>query len=463
MTQTINFDYQPLPVHAGFHQSLAYERALFGAFGSGKTFGGIAEVIAWCLEQPGIEGLVSRKTVAELRDTTEKEFFAMLPPELAAAGTTRRTGGHTERFIFPNGSHVLFRSIDDWNKLRSMNLGFIFFDEADEFDEETYMGMKSRVRQVHPTAEGKALGAGKIRRRGVWTASNPGGHNWLWRKFVKEGARDSEFWRSTSFDNPYLPPDFIASLLEYPDPWIRRYVLCQFDDFAGQIYEDWGWDTHVVDPPKVDRDNVYWMGMDPGTRSPTAGLWVYVTPERRLIGVAEYEQPHRQVHQHVEEWRKIEALYAPNVRRRIADPSIATKDRGNNMGLDTQYSRQGYHFDMGPKSYGDRIPALGAMISQGRFKLSKNCPLTYEAIKDYKWAELTPQQKMKKAEASEKPVKYNDHLVDTSQYLASIWVPPMSKANKPKRNVDSDVHDMIRKKVDTDRKRRAQMGQGVVV
>jgi hypothetical protein len=63
---------------------------------------------------------------------------------------------------------VLFRSIDDWNKHRSLNVGFIAFDEADEFDEETYQGMLSRVRQSDPTPEGIAYGAKKITRRGVW-------------------------------------------------------------------------------------------------------------------------------------------------------------------------------------------------------------------------------------------------------------------------------------------------------
>lgn len=103
-----------MPVHRNFHESTSYERMLFGAFGSGKTYAVIAEAIAWCLEQPGIRGLIIRKTVPELRDTTEPIFRELLPPDLWSAGEERRSGGHMERFVFPNGSTVQFRSLDDW-------------------------------------------------------------------------------------------------------------------------------------------------------------------------------------------------------------------------------------------------------------------------------------------------------------------------------------------------------------
>lgn len=107
----VSFEYTPLPVHEAFHRSTSYERMLFGAFGSGKTYAVIAEAIAWCLEQPGIRGLIARKTVPELRDTTEPIFKELLPPELWKVGVERKSGGHMESFTFPNGSVVLFRLV----------------------------------------------------------------------------------------------------------------------------------------------------------------------------------------------------------------------------------------------------------------------------------------------------------------------------------------------------------------
>src|SRR6476469_9427334 len=98
MANAITFDYRPIPVHEPFHRSTAYERCLFGAFGSGKTYSICAEAIAFGLEQPGSRILITRRTIPELRDTTETVFFDILPSELFRAGEAKRIGGHFERF-----------------------------------------------------------------------------------------------------------------------------------------------------------------------------------------------------------------------------------------------------------------------------------------------------------------------------------------------------------------------------
>lgn len=469
----IRFEYKPLPVHVDFHQATSYERCLFGAFGSGKTYAIVAEAIAWCLEQPGIRGVMCRYTIPELRDSLEPIFFEMLPNELYAAGEVKKSGGHVERFIFPNGSEVLFRSLQDWERHRSLNVGFIAYDEANLIDEETYQGMKSRVRQRDITSLARQLGyTHEITRRGIWLATNPSGHDWVWERFVNkvnaENQRiDTAYFRSTSLDNPYLPPEYVESLLAYPEPWVRRYVLCGFDDFGGSIYPDWQWDTHVVDPlkGKYDKTNVFWMGMDPGTRNPTAGLWVYVDrPKRLLVGVAEYQESYSAAVQHAANWRKIEAEHNMTVRRRIADPNINTHDRGSNNTLSDQYRRLGYTFQLGPRQHKDRIPMLGSLIALGRFKVTKDCPNTYEAIKGYRWEDLTPHQRAKGTDPKEAPKKHNDHLVDCAQYVASQWVSPTkyqppAEFLTPQQELSQDIHAAIRKQTSRKRQRRSTSHQ----
>lgn len=433
--RTIEFDYKALPVHAPFHIDASPERFLFGAFGSGKSYAICAEAIAWCLEQPGIRGLIARRTVPELRDTTEQVFFEILPHELRMAGKVKRSGGHVESFTFPNGSVVLFRAVDEWEKFKSLNIGFMAIDEADEFDEESYQGLLSRVRQREPTPEGQALGATEITRRGVWTASNPAGHNWCWRRAVNEKtkAEGVAYFRSTSFDNPYLPPEYFDYLLQYPRQWVRRYVLCQFDDFAGQIYEEWNAEDHILRKDlKLGSHNIYWMGLDPGTRDPTAGLWVVVDLDgsisgrpRTLIGVDEYEANDLAANVHAKRWRQIEAQHKMNVKWRVADPgAINVRDRGSNMRLSDQYRRLGYHFALGPKDDKDRIPMLGQLIQMRRFLLTPRCEKTYEAIKGYQWEDLTPAMKRKGVDAPERPLHHNTHLVCCAQYLSSKFVQP---------------------------------------
>ena len=449
----IRFEYQPLPIHVGFHTSTEPERHLFGAFGSGKSYALCAESIAWCLEQPGIRGLIVRKTIPELRDTTETVFFDILPHELYRLGEVKRLGGHVSEFVFPNGSKVLFRGIDDWNKHKSLNVGFIAWDEADEFDPDTFEGMSSRVRQKDLTSEAVALGyRGQITRRGQWTASNPAGHNWLYDRAVNPKTKQpgTGWWRSTSFDNPHLPPEYLQRLLQYPEPWVRRYVLCQFDDFGGQIYEDWSWDTHVIEPLRGYPEGAgFWMAMDPGTRNPTAALWcVADVKNRTIVAVAEYQEPGVAAIPHARAWRTIEAKHRLKIGWRVADPNINTRDRGTMTSLADQYRRLGFTFQPGPKDYPDRIPSLGNLIHQRRFLVTRDCPQTYEAIKNYKWADITPARRASGEDAREVPLKKNDHLVDCAQYLASRWTAPLlPSAPAPEENWSTEIHRAIRKQL----------------
>lgn len=458
----VNFDYSPMRVHYPFHQSTSYERMLFGAFGSGKTYAIVAEAIAWCLEQPGIRGLIARKTVPELRDTTEPIFKSLMPPDLWARCEVRRSGGHIESVIFPNGSVVYFRSLDDWNKHRSLNVGFIAYDECNEIDEETYQGMASRVRQREITAEARTAGYHhEITRRGIWGATNPSGKDWLWRRFHTASphrAKNVEMFISTTLDNPYLPPEYVESLLAYPKPWVQRYVLCQFDDFAGRIYDEWNEARHLIRQPDWKlwtpsdlHGRVFWHGMDPGTQNPTAGLWVWVDAEhRRLVGVAEYEEAGLAADTHATAWRQVEARQQMNVRWRVADPnSITQRDRGTQMSLQTQYAKLGYNFNLGTASEKDRIPALAHLIHLNRFVVTGNCPKTFEAIKQYQWKDLTPGQRKTGEDPKETPLKKNTHLVECAQYIAGREAPGFKDKEIRRRTqtFQTEVQDAIHKQL----------------
>lgn len=466
-----------LPVHVPFHQSRARERINWGAVGSGKSYAVCDEAIKLCLAYPGISGLVTRKTAPELRDTTERVFQSRVPPELWAAGKLTRAGGHFERFLFPNGSEVIFRSIDDWNKHKSLNLGFICWDELSEFDEDTYLGMLSRLRQKDITPEARALGyTHKITDQWSFAATNPAGHDWVWRLFhpdSPERRQGVDVFYSTTLDNPYLPPSYVQSMLEMPEWYVKRFVLCQFDDFAGQIYAEWSWDRHVLAGAKrpiwtPTFRPVCWMGMDPGTENPTAAVWVWQDIEnRRLVGIAEYQRAGVAVDTHVEAWRQIEARKNMMVRWRVADPNAITqRDRGTAISLQTQYAKLGYNFTLGASSPDARIPALAHLIHTNRFVVTEDCPQTFEAIKNYQWKDLTPAQKARGEDPAQEPLKKNTHLVECAQYLAGREVPQLKfDPRKHPKDFNEEIHRAIKKQLGRKAKarRRRRPGSGVIV
>jgi hypothetical protein len=465
---SVTVPYAPNPAQAPFHRSRAFERLLVGGFGSGKSYTIVAEAIAWMLEQPGIRGCIARATVPALKASTEAIFIDLLPPELWEKCQTSKSGGHFDTITFPNGSEVQFKSLHDWKRLRSINYGFLAIDEADEIDNETYEGMLARIRQVDPTAAGRKQGATKITRRGVWMAMNPSGHSWHWERFVRDAAgTDREWFRTTSLDNPYLPPEYIETLLTYPPQWIKRYVLAAWDDFAGQIYEAWS-DRSIVPrypidalarAPQYPAHSTFWMGLDPGMRDPTAGLWVCVErqPRFRLVGVAEYQEASLDVVEHTRAFRRIESKHRLKVTKRIADPNrINIRDNTTPTKLSDAYRRRGYNFSLGPSRFDDRIPALGTLIANGQFVVTDDCPMTYESIRDARWKDLMPAAAARGEAPPDEPEKgKNRHLCDAAEYLAGQHKAPVRAAPV----YPDHMPDWQREVLDTIRKDKAKAAQ----
>lgn len=440
---------KPLPIHIPFHMSDAKYRVAFGAVGSGKSYAGCDEAIKWCLQYPGIEGMITRKTAPELRDTTERVFASRMPPELWnwSKGALRKAGGHFESFTFPNGSRVLFRSIDDWMKHKSLNLGFIFYDEMSEFDEDTFHGMRTRLRQTELTPEAYARGyRDPISRRGAWGATNPNGHDWVYKLAHPESADrlpETAAFFSTTLDNPFLPPDYIDDLLRMPRQYVLRFVLCRFDDFAGRIYEHFGQPGTIVPHPQFDPQRagpVVWMGMDPGTSNPTAGVWAHIDlANHRMVAIAEYKEPGLAVDTHVARWRQIEAMQRMRVQWRVGDPnSITQRDRGTALALQQQYGRLGYHFALGSADQDTRIWQLGRLINLNRFVVSEDLTQLTEALANYQWKDLTPAQKNRGEDPRQAPLKKNTDLVEAAQFIAGRYLPLPNKPYKPEPQTWSD-------------------------
>lgn len=435
----IRFEYTPLPVHLPFHRSSAKYACMFGAVGSGKSYALVSECIAFCLQHPGTLALLCRLYASDLRDSTETIFFELLPHELRRMGKEAKVSGHYESFTFPNGSKVLFRGVADWEKQKSVNYAWIGVDEATQLNAETFDGLATRLRQKIPLQQARQLGyKDPITVRHFRAATNPAGKDWCYDYFVNPQKKqaNSEWFRSTSFDNPYLPPDFLTDLMTKPPQWIKRYVLGEFDDFAGLIYPDWNWDTHIV--PARNKPwpagTEFFHAADPGlsASNPFGSLWIAKDPEmRRLVIIGEYLESDRGIPDHAQAWRQMEKeLRIPRITWRVADPAINTRDMETNTSRSDIFRRLGFNFNFGAKDHKDRVPALGNLISSYGIVAQDNCPQFHDQITKYRWVDLTPTQKSRGEKVSEKVQKGDDHLVDCAQY-ASSWYRGPTMSRKP--------------------------------
>lgn len=485
----IYLPYKPFPIHAPVHLSLAREKALFGSVGSGKTIALCADAQELGLAQPGSRILIARETVPALRDTTEHEFVSLIntiPEELEGIQKTtlyeqseiRREAGHIRSIVLPNGTEYLFRGLDDFNRLMSLNLAGFYIDEAHEIDANTYLGLLTRLRQNQPTPLAKRLGVKwdpyKIRHHGV-IAMNPNGHDWAWEYFINTKHPDRRHFRSTSWDNPtlYMPDGtegpFLRSLHTMPPAWIRRYALGEFDTFEGQILS-FRPEHHVVSHFTPPDDWERAMGFDWGLRNPAAAVWWARKPGtsawyqyREWVSHNPFDRHERELAGTMtvgEVVTRIRALEkGEKIRWRAADPAIRNRGHEHGKSVAHYFGDHGIYFTYGLKDYTSRINALNHLLVSNELTLSDECTLTQMMFQQYHWRKLSV---TRDADAPERPAKKDDHLVDASQYLATIFA--QSKA-PPEPTKEWTWNDEVWKRIteqykNATRKKHPQMGPG---
>ena len=120
-----------------------------GGYGSGKTFSGSLLGIMLCLKYPGIRGLVGALTYTLVRDTTYRQYLEHLDNMGFKAGYHYDIKSSEDKIQFRNGSEILFRHLQEPNKLKSLNLGFVELEEMSDTPESTFLMLLSRLRQAN--------------------------------------------------------------------------------------------------------------------------------------------------------------------------------------------------------------------------------------------------------------------------------------------------------------------------
>lgn len=200
-----------------FWASLARYRLLVAGVGAGKTRAGCIE----CLRQPpGSIGMVLAPTYPMLRDATLRTFLDLVE----SAGVLREFNKAEMRAELGGSRTVLFRSADRPDRLRGPNLGWFWLDEAALMPHEVWLIMLGRLREEPSRA---------------WCTTTPRGKNWLHKVFLQGGV-DYHVTRASSRSNPFIPKEFVQSLLDAYDPtFAAQEVEGEFlDDSFGQLIPD---------------------------------------------------------------------------------------------------------------------------------------------------------------------------------------------------------------------------------
>lgn len=258
------------------------EEMLYGGqAGGGKSYLARAIATTLCLKWPGVVIPVFRRRYPELEETHIRTIQTELPAALGKYSVDRK------EYRFNNGSVLEFRHCNDEADVfsyLSAEWGALIIDEATHFTGNMVSMLRSRVRSTRPGWRPLIL-----------YCSNPGGigHEYFKQSFVdpfpestvfeaprEDGGLTRMFLRARLSDNPALDEVGYSRVLGgIRDPDMRRAMQDgDWDLFAGQMFSQWRYDRHVVEPFEVPGDWLRWRGVDWGRTAPFCCVWVARDP-----------------------------------------------------------------------------------------------------------------------------------------------------------------------------------------
>lgn len=236
-------------------ESTSRETGCLAGIGTGKSYTGALWVIRNCFEFPKSKGFIGAPTFGVLMNATIATLISVLeqysiPYSAVLSGASKH--------IKINGVKVYLYSMDNYEMIRGIEIGWALVDEAAFVRAEAIKVLQGRLRHK----------AGPWRQLYI---SSPNGYNWMYEMFGsyqnKRGDDKYNLIKARTKDNIFLPDGYYESLVESyggEDSLLAKQEL--FGEFvnmhSGAIY--WGFkrDLHVKDDIKLDKRFPVYVGMD---------------------------------------------------------------------------------------------------------------------------------------------------------------------------------------------------------
>ena len=213
-------EYNLLPAQRKFieipHDSNIDVALYQGGYGSGKTFAGSLLGTMLCLKYPRIRGLVGAQTIRLVTDTTMVSYME----HFEKMGIKYTHNKSENKIVLFNGSELLFRHLEEPDKIKSLNLGFVEIEEMSDTPESTFNMLLSRLRQA-PMEDWKNF------RYRLFGHTNPEkSRGWIYNRFVENPDKNFRRVLAPTTDNIYLPEGFVEMLKSsYSEEYYNINVL----------------------------------------------------------------------------------------------------------------------------------------------------------------------------------------------------------------------------------------------
>lgn len=362
-----------LPHQRAFCNDTTHRKlGLVCGFGAGKTYGLVSKAVTLAAQNIGFVQALFEPVAPMLRDILERTMEDLLT-EWEIPFTFRVSPLPEYTLTFAEGQHtILLRTMETWNRIRGQNLCAIGFDEADT--------APMRVAQNATRMALARLRSGNIRQ--FYATTTPEGFGWAYKTFKSEATADTMLIQARTKDNPYLPEDFISSLIEnYPPALIKAYLDGEFVNLTtGTIYNRFDRAKHVItELPNID-DEPLRVGIDFNVTNMSAVIGI--RSGNGLVIIDEISGAH-----------DTDALGA-EIRRRYPDhriygyPDASGGNRSTNAAqTDIQILGTYGISNQSPKAnppVRDRIAAVQALLENGkghiRLQVSETCKRMIECL-----------------------------------------------------------------------------------
>ncbi len=292
MAKHFALDYTPQPRQKLLHDCNARQIFYGGAAGGGKSKALREDAIYLCLENPGLQAYIFRRTYDELVDNHIKFLKTDIPPELGTWNETRK------QMEFSNAAtlHCCFAERDqDIKRYQGAEMHVASVDEAGLMTPFQLNFIRTRNRLGGFTPNPKFAHA--LPR--MVLASNPGGpaHSFLKRTFIDAAPPETLFydremrdpdnpddpgWSSIFIpakiaDNKYIDANYKASFGGLPPEYARALREGDWDAVVGQALHTLTRGKHQLRPFKPPRHWTRFMSIDWGTASPFSVGWLTVS------------------------------------------------------------------------------------------------------------------------------------------------------------------------------------------
>jgi hypothetical protein len=224
----IGWTYEPLPSQERFHADVEHlYKGYSGPIGSGKSYALVYEALFLSALNPGLAGLLGAPTYPMLRDATQRTVFEVLDQEQIFWRFHKSENILTLPDAPFYGSEILFRSLDDYERLRGTNLAWFGVDELTYCQPAAWTRLQGRLR--HP----------KANRRCGFAAWTPKGFDWVYEDFVRNPKPGYRAVVASPRENRYVAATGLYDALaaNYDERLYRQEVLGEYLNLnAGQAY-----------------------------------------------------------------------------------------------------------------------------------------------------------------------------------------------------------------------------------